>query len=64
MNQADFRVLVERAGFRLNDRELRDLRARFEKAVRIIQPIRDLDLGDGDLAVAFSPKTDPNFDES
>lgn len=64
MDQAEFKVLVKRAGFRLNDKELQDLSARFEKAVRIIQPIRELDLGEGDLAVVFSPKSDPKFDES
>lgn len=64
MQDAEFRALTDRAGFRLDDAELADLKERFESAMILFQPIRDLDLGEGDLALAFSPELEPNRADS
>ena len=60
MDNAEFSALTRRAGYRLTEAELTDLKARFESATRILGPLGELDLGDGDLAVAFSPEPEPN----
>ena len=60
MDEAGFRALVGRSGHRPSEAELADLRERFEAAMRIIRPLGDMDLGDGDPAVAFSPEAEPN----
>ena len=60
MDNAEFSALTQRAGYRLTEAELADLKERFETAMRIIAPLGELELGDGDLAVAFSPEAEPN----
>ncbi len=64
MEESDFKALTDRAGFNLNDDEAADLKARFEAAMEVIRPLRDLELGEGDLAVAFSPEPEPNRDRT
>ena len=56
MGDAEFMALVRRAGHGLSEAEAADLRARFEAATEIVRPLREMDLGDGDLAVSFSPE--------
>ena len=60
MDNAEFSALTRRAGYRLTEAELTDLKVRFESATRILGPLGELELGDGDLAVAFSPEPEPN----
>ena len=60
MDDAEFSALTKRAGYRLNEAELMDLKERFETAMDILAPLDEMDLGDGDLAVAFSPETEPS----
>ncbi len=60
MDDAEFSALTKRAGYRLTEAEVTDLKARFETAMRILAPLGEMDLGDGDLAVAFSPEAEPN----
>jgi hypothetical protein len=77
VRDADFKALTDRAGFSLDDAEAEDLKARFEAAIKIIRPLRDidlgaLDLGVGDLAVTYplgpepepEPEPEPNRDRS
>ena len=63
MQDAEFKALTDRAGFSLDEAEAADLKARFEAAIEVIQPLRDIDLGEGDLAVTFSPELEPNGPE-
>ena len=60
MDNTEFSALTKRAGYRLTEAEATDLKARFETAMRILAPLGEMDLGDGDLAVAFSPEAEPN----
>ena len=60
MDNTEFSALTKRAGYRLTEAEATDLKARFETAMDILAPLGEMDLGDGDLAVAFSPETEPN----
>lgn|GEM_PF-727596 len=64
VQDADFKALTDRAGFSLDDAEAADLKARFEAAIKVIQPLRDIDIGEGDLAVSFSPEPEPNRDRA
>lgn len=64
MDDAHFKALTDRAGFSLDDAEAADLKVRFEAAMDVLQPLRQLDLGAGDLAIAFSPESEPNRDRS
>lgn len=64
MDDAEFRVLTARAGYRLDDEELADLKARFQAAMEVIWPLAEMDLGQEDLAVAFSPRAEPNGDRA
>ena len=60
MDDAEFSALTKRAGYRLTEAEATDLKARFETAMDILEPLGEMELGDGDLAVAFSPEAEPN----
>ena len=59
VDRGEFEALARRAGMRLTEAELADLRARFDAALRIIAPLGEIDLGEGDLAVSFSPREGP-----
>jgi hypothetical protein len=64
MDDAEFKALTDRAGFTLDDAEAADLKARFEAAMDVLRPLRDLDLGADEMAIAFSPEPEPNRDRS
>ena len=51
-----FRVLTERAGLRLTEAELQDLKPMYDHYAALVASLHDaeLQLQDGDLAVSFS----------
>ncbi len=64
MDDAHFKALTDRAGFSLDDAEFADLKARFEAAMDVLRPLRDLELADDEMAIAFSPEPEPTRDRS
>jgi len=64
IDDAHFKALTDRAGFSLDDAEAADLKARFEAAMAVLQPLRNLELADDEMALAFSPEPEPNRDRS
>jgi hypothetical protein len=55
----NFRVLVERAGLRLNDAELTGLRPMFVFYAAQFHTLHEVELGAEELAVTFLPHWDP-----
>lgn len=49
----EFRVLMERAGFRLTQQELEHLKPFYEIAVGVLAPLHAKDFGTGEMAVNF-----------
>ena len=55
----NLRVLMERAGLGMSEAELVDLKPMYDLYARQIEPLYDVELGDEDVAVAFSPQWEP-----
>jgi hypothetical protein len=56
-----FQILVERAGLRLSDAELRALQPIFDFYAEHIQKLHEVELGAEELAVTFLPHWDPHI---
>ena len=55
----EFRVLMERAGFRLTQQELEHLRPFYETALEVLAPLHANDFGTGEMAVNFDAAEPP-----
>ena len=57
-----FKALAERAGMDLTPEDLEELKPVYELYAEQAAQLHELDLGDGDLALTFSPDDGPSQD--